>query len=107
MAILTISREFGSGGMRREGGPRGPRERGEKKRGERGERPLRKKKCRFCVEKVRQIDYKDVVRLKKNVTERGKIIPRRITGNCSKHQRQLATAIKRARFIALMPYVAE
>lgn len=72
-----------------------------------GDRFIRKKKCRFCVEKVFHIDYKDTMRLKRNVTERGKIIPRRITGNCSKHQRQLALAIKRARFIALMPYVAE
>src|SRR5258706_14507496 len=104
-------REFGSssegaGRPYGSGARPGGREGREKKR-EKGERQLRKKKCRFCVEKVREIDYKDVVRLKKNVTERGKIIPRRITGNCSKHQRQLAIAIKRARFIALMPYVAE
>jgi small subunit ribosomal protein S18 len=72
-----------------------------------GDRLFKKKKCRFCVEKVFYIDYKDVMRLKRNVTERGKIIPRRITGNCSKHQHLLAQAIKRARFIALMPYVAE
>lgn len=72
-----------------------------------GDRSFRKKKCRFCVEKVDHIDYKDVTRLKRNITERGKIIPRRITGNCARHQRQLAQAIKRARFIALMPYVAE
>ncbi len=71
-----------------------------------GPRTFRKKKCRFCVEKVRHIDYKDVVRLKRNVTERGKIIPRRITGNCSRCQRQLAVAIKRARYISLMPTVA-
>lgn len=72
-----------------------------------GERTFRKKKCRFCVEKIFHIDYKDVARLRRNVTERGKIIPRRITGNCARHQRQLAQAIKRARFIALLPYVAE
>ena len=101
-------REFSTEGPRKSfGGGKPTRERGEKKRGERSERVLRKKKCRFCVEKVREIDYKDVVRLKRNVTERGKMIPRRITGNCAKHQRQLATAIKRARFMALLPYVAE
>lgn len=79
----------------------------EKKKTPYGERSFRKKKCRFCIEKVFYIDYKDVMRLKRNITERGKIIPRRITGNCSNHQRLLAQAIKRARFIALMPYVAE
>lgn len=72
-----------------------------------GDRFFRRKKCRFCIEKVHHIDYKDVSRLRRNVTERGKIIPRRITGNCSRHQRQLALAIKRARFIALLPYAAE
>ena len=82
---------------------------GNKRKGKRRgtERVFRKKKCRFCQEKVYHIDYKDVLRLRRNVTERGKIIPRRITGNCSKHQRQLAVAIKRARYIALMPYVAD
>lgn len=100
-------RQFNSAAASRGPGTRTFREKAEKKRGERGERPLRKKKCRFCVEKVWAIDYKDVLRLKRNVTERGKIIPRRITGNCTKHQRQLATAIKRARFMALLPYVAE
>ncbi|MDP3980178.1 MAG: 30S ribosomal protein S18 [Chlamydiota bacterium] len=68
---------------------------------------LRKKKCKFCVDKVEDIDYKDVLRLRKNLTERGKIIPRRITGNCSTHQRQLALSVKRARFIALIPYVSD
>ncbi len=65
---------------------------------------FRKKKCHFCVDKVEIIDYKDIGRLKRHVTERGKIIPRRITGNCAYHQRHLASAIKRARNVSLMPY---
>ena len=65
---------------------------------------LRKKKCHFCVEKIDIIDYKDVGRLKRHVTERGKIIPRRITGNCAWHQRHLTRAIKRARNMSLMAY---
>ncbi len=67
----------------------------------------RKKICRFCADKVMQIDYKDLKRLRSLVTERGKIIPARISGNCAKHQRQLTLAIKRARSIALMPYTVE
>ena len=73
---------------------------------DRSRRP-RKKVCSFCVDKVEQIDYKDVAKLRRYITERGKILPRRISGNCAKHQRQLSTAIKRARTIALMPYVSE
>ena len=64
----------------------------------------RKKVCVFCGEKNGEIDYKDVNKLKRYVSERGKILPRRITGNCAKHQRALTVAIKRARHIALMPY---
>ncbi len=67
----------------------------------------RKKVCSFCVEKVDVIDYKAVEKLKRFITERGKILPRRITGNCASHQRQLTTAIKRARNIALLPYTLE
>lgn len=67
----------------------------------------RKKVCSFCVDKIDQIDYKDVARLRKFISERGKILPRRISGNCAKHQRQLTTAIKRARHIALLPYTAD
>lgn len=67
----------------------------------------RKKVCRFCVDKIDYIDYKDVKRLKNLITERGKILPRRISGNCARHQRQLTTAIKRARNIALMPFTIE
>lgn len=64
----------------------------------------RRKVCRFCADKELIIDYKDVKVLKGFLTERGKIIPRRIYGNCAKHQRQLTEAIKRARQIALLPY---
>jgi small subunit ribosomal protein S18 len=67
----------------------------------------RRKVCAFCVEKSTEIDYKDVAKLRKFISERGKILPRRISGNCAKHQRQLTVAIKRARTIALLPYTAE
>ena len=67
----------------------------------------KKKVCVFCVDKVDNIDYKDTAKLRRYVTERGKIVPRRISGTCAKHQRQLTTAIKRARQIALLPFVAE
>lgn len=70
-------------------------------------RKPRKKVCQFCQEKVTHIDYKDIAKLKKYTTERGKILPRRITGTCAKHQRMVTRAIKRARTIALLPYVAE
>ncbi|MFQ5657358.1 MAG: 30S ribosomal protein S18, partial [Candidatus Methylomirabilales bacterium] len=63
--------------------------------------------CKFCVDKLEQVDYKDVRRLRSFVTERGKIIPRRISGTCAPHQRQLTMAIKRARSIALLPFVAD
>jgi len=72
-----------------------------------GGRMKRRKVCVFCVDKVVFIDYKDTLRLKKYITERGKILPRRVTGNCAKHQRGLTEAIKRSREIALMPYVIE
>ena len=67
----------------------------------------RKKVCVFCGKENNEIDYKDVAKLKRYVSERGKILPRRITGTCAKHQRALTVAIKRARHVALMPYVAE
>ncbi len=67
----------------------------------------RKKVCRFCSDNKDYIDYKDVNNLKKYITDRGKILPRRISGNCAKHQRQLTIAIKRARNVALLPYTAE
>jgi len=97
-----------SGG--RSGGDR-DRERGE--RGDRGDRGgeeggrrgfSRRKVCRFCADKNLKVDYKDQGQLKYFLTERGKIIPRRISGNCAKHQREVATAIKRARVLALLPY---
>ena len=75
-------------------------------RRDRGRRP-RRKVCSFCVDKVEHIDYKDVAKLRRFVTERGKILPRRISGNCAKHQRQVTVAIKRARNIALPPFTAE
>ena len=75
-------------------------------RRERGRKP-KKKVCSFCVDKVEAIDYKDVAKLRRFVTERGKILPRRISGNCAKHQRQVTIAIKRARNIALLPFTAE
>lgn len=67
----------------------------------------RRKVCNFCVDKVGSIDYKDVNKLKKYITEKGKIVPRRQTGTCAKHQRELATAIKRARYVALLPYIGD
>ena len=67
----------------------------------------KKKVCAFCVAGEKEIDYKDVAKIKKYVTERGKILPRRQTGVCAHHQRQLTTAIKRARNVALLPYVGD
>ncbi|MBD3878100.1 MAG: 30S ribosomal protein S18 [Quinella sp. 3Q1] len=75
-------------------------------RRERGRRP-RRKVCAFCVDKVENIDYKDAAKLRRFTTERGKILPRRISGNCAKHQRQVTIAIKRARNIALLPFTAD
>jgi small subunit ribosomal protein S18 len=67
----------------------------------------KKKVCSFCVDKAQSIDYKEVSKLRKFVTERGKILPRRISGNCAVHQRQLTAAVKRARQIALLPFTSE
>ena len=64
----------------------------------------RRKVCAFCVDKVECIDYKDAAKLRRYTSERGKILPRRMSGNCAKHQRQLSVAIKRARIIALLPF---
>lgn len=66
-----------------------------------------RKVCKFCVDKIEHIDYKDVSRLVKCTSERAKILPRRITGTCALHQRQLTTAIKRARHMALLPYISD
>ncbi len=75
----------------------------ERRRGRRG----RRKVCNFCVDKVERVDYKEIGRLRRYLSERGKILPRRISGNCARHQRQLTVAIKRARQVALLPYTAE
>ena len=72
-----------------------------------GPRKSRRKVCQFCVDKVEEIDYKDVAKLRKFVSERSKILPRRVTGTCAKHQRELTTAIKRARHLALLPYTSD
>ena len=90
----------------REGRPAAPAARtpapaGTMRRGASRRRP---KFCYYCVEKTEHVDYKDVDKLKKYISERGKIIPRRVTGNCAKHQRLLTEAIKRARYMALLPY---
>lgn len=73
-----------------------------KKRGKR-----KKRVCVFCAEKINDVDYKDTTKLKKFVSERGKILPRRVTGNCAKHQRVLTLAIKRARHVALLAYTQD
>ncbi|MBE7029646.1 MAG: 30S ribosomal protein S18 [Clostridia bacterium] len=70
-------------------------------------RRMKRKVCNFCVEKATSIDYKDVPKLRKYLSERSKILPRRITGTCAKHQRQLTTAIKKARHIALVPFTTD
>lgn len=71
--------------------------------------PMRKKKkvCAFCSDKIDHIDYKDIPRLRKCTSERAKILPRRVTGTCAYHQRQLTVAIKRARHVALLPYISD
>lgn len=86
---MAFNKDRNDGPMRRRGGRR------------------RKKVCAYCADKNAVIDYKDVNKLKRYISERGKILPRRITGNCAKHQRAITVAIKRARHIALMPYVMD
>ena len=81
-------------------------DRNERRSRPRGRKP-RRKVCGFCADKIEYIDYKDVNRLRRFVNERGKIMPRRMSGNCAKHQRQLSEAVKRARAIALMPFSVE
>ncbi len=80
-------------------------------RDDRGRRPRgrkpRRKVCSFCVDKIEFIDYKDVGRIRRFTNERGKILPRRMTGNCAKHQRQLSESIKRARAVALLPFTVD
>ena len=70
-------------------------------------RKRRPKVCHFCVDKINHVDYKEIEKLKKYITERGKIVPRRVTGTCAKHQRQITRAIKRARIIALLPFTSD
>lgn len=82
-------------------------ERTERPERPRGGRKGRRKVCRFCADKIETIDYKDVARLRNYVSERAKILPRRVTGTCARHQRELTVAIKRARQIALMPFVSD
>lgn len=88
---MPNNRENGNGGRRNSGKMR----------------RAKRKVCSFCMDKAESIDYKDINKLRKYVTERGKILPRRISGNCAKHQRQLTEAIKRARNIALLPFTTE
>jgi small subunit ribosomal protein S18 len=100
-------KSFGGGGGGGRGGDRG--ERGDREGGEEGGRGRgfgRRKVCRFCADKALKVDYKDQQALKYFLTERGKIIPRRISGNCAKHQREVATAVKRARMLAILPYTS-
>jgi small subunit ribosomal protein S18 len=92
----------GRGGDREERGERG----GEGEDGGRGRGFGRRKVCRFCADKAAKVDYKDQQALKYFLTERGKIIPRRISGNCAKHQRAIAIAVKRARMLAILPYTS-
>ncbi|WP_010240858.1 30S ribosomal protein S18 [Clostridium arbusti] len=87
------SRDGRDGRDSRKGGPRGRR--------------MKRKVCSFCMDKADNIDYKDINKLRKYITERGKILPRRISGNCAKHQRMLTEAIKRSRNIALLPFTTE
>lgn len=79
----------------------------ERSQGNRMNKRPRKKVCQFCVDRVEKIDYKDIGRLRKCMTERSKILPRRVTGTCAYHQRELTIAIKRARYLALIPYVSD
>ena len=86
----------------------GSGQRRERREGGRGERSSRRKICQFCHDHVREIDYKDANRfMKRYISDRGKTEPRRKTGTCAKHQRGLGTAIKQARYMALLPYTAE
>jgi len=74
---------------------------------EKRSRKPRKKVCAFCMDKIENIDYKDVPRLRRFLSDRAKIVPRRVTGTCARHQRQLTVAVKRARHVAFLPYVGE
>jgi small subunit ribosomal protein S18 len=97
----------GAGGGGGRGGRGGDKKTGEKGQGQRRTLFRRRKVCKFCADKIDDINYKDVKVIGPFVPERGKILPRRISGTCAMHQRKLQTAIKRARQIALIPYVTE
>lgn len=71
------------------------------------DRRKKRRQCNWCADKIETVDYKEIPKLRRYITERGKILPRRITGNCAHHQRQLTVAIKRARVMALLPYTSE
>ncbi len=71
------------------------------------DRRKKRRQCNWCADKIEVVDYKEIPKLRRYITERGKILPRRITGNCAHHQRQLTVAIKRARIMALLPYTSE
>jgi small subunit ribosomal protein S18 len=103
---MSGGRDFDDDGGHERGGGRPDRDRDRDRRGGRG-RMRRRKICRFCVDKVDIIDFKDVKLLQGFIPERGKILPRRISGVCTAHQRMLTEAIKRARNIALLPYTAD
>lgn len=89
------------------GAPAGQRGQPPRRGGARGRYPPRRRVCQFCVDKIVEIDYKDVSRLRRYLSDRAKIEPRRKTGTCAHHQRSLSTALKRARIMALLPYSAE
>jgi len=97
----------GSGGAGGRGRGRGDKKTGDKVQGQRRPMFRRRKVCKFCADKIDDINYKDAKLLGPFVPERGKILPRRISGTCAMHQRKLQTAIKRARQIALIPYVTD
>ena len=82
-------------------------ERNESRGGRGGARRGRNKVCAFCGDRVEKIDYKDVAKLRRYLSERGKIVPRRVTGTCARHQREMTIAIKRARHLALMPFISD
>ena len=98
-------RSGGGGGRGR--GKKGDKKSGDKEKGQRRPMFRRRKVCKFCADKIDDINYKDVKLLGPFVPERGKILPRRISGTCAMHQRKLQTAIKRARQLALIPYVTD
>ena len=97
----------GSGGAGGRGRGRGDKKTGDKVQGQRRPMFRRRKVCKFCADKIDDINYKDAKLIGPFVPERGKILPRRISGTCATHQRKLQTAIKRARQLALIPYVTE